>query len=208
MSTSADKAYQTIKEKIITLDMAPGTAIHEVELAGQLQLGRTPVREALKLLQAEKLVTTVPRRGMFVSSIAITDLQEIAEVRVELEGLSARLAAERATDEELAEIGEKGRQADGAADLDPRQAIHLDRRLHTLISAASHNDYLISEVERFYNLSLRLWYVALARVHTADLDMHVHSELFEAIQARDAARAEELMREHIRSFHRSIRAAM
>ena len=159
-------------------------------------------------MQAEKLVMTIPRRGMFVSSVAITDLQQIAEVRVELEGLSARLAAERATAAELAEIDTSCRQTDEMNGVDPRQAIHVDRRLHALIAAASHNDYLISEVERFYSLSLRLWHLALARVQTADLDMQVHINLFGAIQAHDEARAEELMREHIRNFHRSIRAAM
>jgi DNA-binding GntR family transcriptional regulator len=101
LSTDADKAYQIIKEKIITLELPPGSAIHETALAEELQLGRTPIREALKLLQAEQLVTTVPRRGMFVSSISITDLQQIAEVRMQLEGLAARLAAQRATPEEL-----------------------------------------------------------------------------------------------------------
>lgn len=208
MSTSASKAYDIIKEKIITLEMPPGSAIHEVSLAERLEFGRTPVREALKLLQAEKLVTTVPRRGMFVSSVAITDLQQIAEVRVELEGLSARLAAERATTEDLLQIDASYQEAAAHAGMDPLRAIHLDRRLHSLMAQASHNAYLISEVERFYSLSLRLWHLALARVQTADLDMQVHQHLVEAIQSRDAARAEQLMREHIRSFQRSIRQAM
>jgi len=208
MTTTASRAYDIIKEKIITLEMPPGSPIHEVNLSEELQLGRTPVREALKLLHAEKLVTTIPQRGMFVSSVALTDLQQIAEVRVELEGLSARLAAERATPDEVAEIDALCRQASDQANGEPRQAIQIDRRLHAVIAKASHNEHLMSEVERFYSLSLRLWHLALARIQTADLDMQVHRELLEAITARDPGRAAELMREHIRSFHRSIRAAM
>jgi DNA-binding GntR family transcriptional regulator len=208
LSTDADKAYQIIKEKIITLELPPGSAIHETALAEELQLGRTPIREALKLLQAEQLVTTVPRRGMFVSSISITDLQQIAEVREQLEGLAARLAAQRATPEELMALEETCRQAAEAVSRPAHEAIHVDRRLHQLIASASHNDYLKTEVERFYSLSLRLWYVALTRVRTQDLDIDMHFQVLDAIRNRDAQRAEALMQEHIHNFHNAIRALL
>ncbi|MGQ9666501.1 MAG: GntR family transcriptional regulator [Anaerolineae bacterium] len=208
MSTDADKAYQTIKEKIITLELPPGSAIHETALAEELRLGRTPIREALKLLQAEQLVTTVPRRGMFVSSISITDLQQIAEVRVQLEGLAARLAAQRATAEELAALEEACRQAAEASTRPAHEAIHIDRKLHSLIASAAHNEYLKTEVERFYSLSLRLWYVALTRVRTQDLDIQMHFQVLDAIRSRDAQHAEALMQEHIHNFHKAIRALL
>jgi DNA-binding GntR family transcriptional regulator len=206
--TSAARAYEIIKHKIITLEMAPGSAIHESALAEELNLGRTPIREALRLLQSEKLVTTVPRRGMFVSNVSITDLQQIAEVRIQLEGLAARLAAERATPEEIELIEEHCVQAERSPESDPRRVIHTDRRLHLLIAQASHNEYLTSEVDRYYSLSLRLWHLALARVQTADLDVGVHRAVMQAIKARDPERAESLMQEHIRNFHRAIRSAM
>ena len=82
-STSADRAYQLIRDKIVTLDMQPGSVIQEAEMMTQLGLGRTPIREALKRLETEKLVEVTPRRGMFVAEIAITDLPQICEVRVE-----------------------------------------------------------------------------------------------------------------------------
>jgi len=206
--TSANRAYEIIKHKIITLEMAPGSAIRESALADELQLGRTPIREALRLLQAEQLVATIPRRGMFVTNVSITDLQQIAEVRIELEGLAARLAAERATPEEVVRLEEHCDEAERSPDKDPRRVIHTDRRLHIWIAEASHNDYLVTEVDRYYTLSLRLWHLALARVQTADLDVSVHRRVTEAIKDRDADRAEALMQEHIRNFHRSIRAAM
>ncbi len=208
MSTDAEKAYQIIKEKIITLELPPGSAIHETALAEELQLGRTPIREALKLLQAEQLVTTVPRRGMFVSSISITDLQQIAEVRVQLEGLAARLAAQRASSEELAALENTCHEVAQAVALPAQEAIHIDRKLHHLIASASHNEYLKTEVDRFYSLSLRLWYVALTRVRTQDLDIDMHFRVLEAIRDRDASRAEALMQEHIHNFHKAIRALL
>jgi DNA-binding GntR family transcriptional regulator len=206
--TNASRAYEIIKHMIITLEMAPGSAIHESALADGLQLGRTPIREALRLLQSEKLVATIPHRGMFVSNVSITDLQQIAEVRVGLEGLSARLAAERATAEEVSLLERYCEAAEAALAGDARRAIEHDRRLHMAVAEASHNEYLVSEVERYYSLSLRLWYLALARVQVADLDMGVHGKLLDAIRDRDADRAEAFMQDHVRSFHRSIRAAM
>jgi DNA-binding GntR family transcriptional regulator len=206
--TSAGRAYATIKERIVTLEMAPGSAIRERALAENLCLGRTPVREALKLLEAEQLVMTVPGRGMFVSNVSIMDLQQIAEIRVELESLAARLAVVRATATEIAQLEQYCDLTTGTHELQPSQAIHVDRRLHALFANASHNDYLAREIERFYSLSLRLWHLAFERVHTADLDMTVHSRLVGAMKARNADLAGTLMRDHIHNFQRSIRAAM
>ena len=80
--TDAGKAYLQIKEKIITVEMLPGSVIQESKLMEELSLGRTPIREALKQLQSENLVVVAPRRGMFVADVAITDLQQVYEVRV------------------------------------------------------------------------------------------------------------------------------
>ncbi len=91
--TDADKAYRQIKEKIVTVQMMPGSVIREAELMDNLRFGRTPIREALKRLQTESLVDVVPRRGLFVADITITDLQQIYEVRVEVESLCARSTA-------------------------------------------------------------------------------------------------------------------
>jgi len=208
LTTDVDKAYAILKDKIVTLEMPPGSAIHETTLAHELNLGRTPIREALKLLQAEQLVVTVPRRGMFVSSVTITDLHQIAEVRTELEGLAARLAAQRASEAEIDMIRSASEHIREALDQVPKEAIYTDRRLHSLIAEASHNTYLSTEVERFYNLSLRLWHLALSRIRTRDLDIQAHYDLIEAIVRHDASDAEEIMREHIRNFHRAIREAI
>ena len=78
---------------IVTLELAPGSVIDEAELQEELQMGRTPIREALKRLSLESLVSIVPRRGMFVTNIGINDLQRLLEVRLELETLAVRLAA-------------------------------------------------------------------------------------------------------------------
>jgi DNA-binding GntR family transcriptional regulator len=101
----SDKAYHLIRLKIITLELAPLSAIDEQALMEDLQLGRTPIREALQRLAAEGLVNSAPRRGMFVADISLTDLQKIFELRVILEGFCARLAAQRVTRDQLGSTG-------------------------------------------------------------------------------------------------------
>ena len=93
--TDTQRAYELIRVKIITTQMPPGAVIHEGDLMAELGLGRTPIREALKLLEAQRLVSVSPRRGMFVAPINLADLGEIEEMRSVLDPLSVRLAAAR-----------------------------------------------------------------------------------------------------------------
>jgi len=203
--TDADRAYLQIKEKIITVQMAPGSVIQEIRLIEELGLGRTPIREALKQLQSENLVVVAPRRGMFVSDVAITDLQKIYEVRVELESLCARLAAQRITSEQISEL--KGLMAEcRETDHNNKELVlSLDRRFHGLMAEAADNKFLRSEVEKFYNLSLRIWYLAINSIQSQDVDVDAHFEIAHAIETQDCDESERRMREHIGHFHDTIR---
>src|SRR5262249_56355181 len=89
---------------IVTLELPPGAVVREPELTERLGIGRTPVREALRRLAQERLVEGFPRRGMFVTKVDVRDLARLCEVRVALEPEAARLAAERATQTDLAEL--------------------------------------------------------------------------------------------------------
>src|SRR5436305_14286372 len=100
----ADRAYVELRDRIVTLRIAPGAPIDEDLLGQELQMGRTPVREAIKRLSLENLVTVFPRRGTFASEINITDLAQISDVRVQLEGHAAYRAAERITAEQRSEL--------------------------------------------------------------------------------------------------------
>jgi DNA-binding GntR family transcriptional regulator len=203
--TDADKAYREIKNKIITVEMPPGSTIHELRLMGELNLGRTPIREALKRLQAENLVVVAPRRGMFVAEIAITDLQQVYEVRVELESLCARLAAERITPELLEEISCLVAEYQSGDRRDKKWLMTLDRRIHFLLAEAAANKFLRTEFEVFYNLSLRIWYLALNEIQPEDIDVEAHLLVLEAVKAHDAELAEQRMRKHIKHFHNAIK---
>jgi DNA-binding GntR family transcriptional regulator len=203
--TDADRAYERIKQMIVTLKLKPGAVIQEQQLINQLSLGRTPIREALNRLEVENLVIIEPRRGIFVADIAITDLTQIYEVRKELEALAACLATARADAADIARLEllvEEYRTID-PADLEALFAI--DREFHMTLAHATNNSFLIRELDLFYNLSLRIWYLALSSVSASDIDVEAHLEILIAIQHRNPQMAEERMREHIRCFHQAIR---
>lgn len=203
--TDADRAYQIIKEKIITIQMQPGSAIREADLMKELKLGRTPIREALKRLQVESLVVSAPRRGISVAEIAITDLVQIYEIRVELEALGARLAALRITPEQLDELRGLVEEYHQADKKDKYLLMDLDCRFHDLLSRATRNNFLRNELDLFHNLSLRIWHMALAYAKPEDLNVSAHLDILKAIEAHDAECAAETMRRHIEHFHKTIK---
>ena len=204
----SDKAYHLIKRKIITLELAPLSVIDEQALMEDLQLGRTPIREALQRLVGEDLVFSVPRRGMFVADISITDLQQVFEVRVVMECFCARLAARRITPEQIAQLEALIRELDQVADEDYETPMAIDEEFHELFYQASANEFLASTLCRLHALSLRLWWVVLHRVTHLREAVSVHGEIIPALKARDEEKAEALMQEHLVDFHDRIKAAL
>jgi len=205
----ADRAYYRIRELIVSLELAPGSLISERELMERFELGRTPVREALRALARERLVEVYPRRGMFVSGIDVGDLAGLSEVRAVLESDAAGLAAVRATDEDreviaalLAELNETG-GANGE-----RKLIDLDQRIHRHIYHCTHNPFLEATLNEYYVLTLRIWFLALDRVVRLEDAVQEHRELLEAISGGDPARAEDAMRRHVTGFEQAIRKVL
>jgi DNA-binding GntR family transcriptional regulator len=203
--TNAEKAYTQIKGKIITAEMPPGSVINEAQLMEEFELGRTPIREAIKQLQTENLVMVTPRKGMYVADIAVTDLLQIFEVRVELESFATRLAAERITQHEIIDLQKLAAAYRDADPSDKDCLINLDGEFHLLLAKATHNKFLIKEIEQYYNLSLRIWYIALNYAKPEDIDVDAHIEILEAIQVQDAIKAGQRMRKHIQDFHKTIK---
>ncbi|MFP3853212.1 MAG: GntR family transcriptional regulator [Anaerolineales bacterium] len=203
--TESERAYRQIKDRILSITMSPGTAIREGALSQELQIGRTPIREALKRLEAEHLVVALPHRGMHVADISITDLTEIYEVRIELESLSAALAAERMRPDQLARMRALAEDYRAMAQADLRSLFSVDRSFHMALARGAHNRFLEWEIARYYDLSQRVWNMALRYVDAQDIDVAAHLDLLEAVEVGDPKRAEEGMRLHIESFHRTIK---
>jgi DNA-binding GntR family transcriptional regulator len=205
----ADRAYAELRDRIVTLRIAPGEPIDEDVLGEELDMGRTPVREAIKRLALENLVTVFPRRGTFASEINITDLADISDVRMVLEGQAAYRAAQRISDERRGELeellGDLGRSK-GSDDVEALMA--LEARVHRFVYRCADNPYLEETLGCYLNLSLRIWYLVLDRLPHLFARVHENDDVLHAIAAGDADRARDVLAEHIATFGREIRAVL
>jgi DNA-binding GntR family transcriptional regulator len=203
----AEKAYVAIRRLIVTLELGPGSVINERELVERLGIGRTPVREALRRLAQEGLVEVYPRRGMFVTDVDVRKLALVSEVRAALEPEAARLAAERATDAERAELRELLDELD-AAGADDHALMALDERIHRAVYRCARNDLLATTLEQYYVLALRIWTIALDRQHELNDAVQGHRALLEAIHDGDGERAAATMRAHVEDFEQAMRRVL
>jgi len=207
----ADRAYLTIRDRLIMLAIQPGEPIDDDQLAKSLGVGRTPVREALKRLEGDRLVVSYPRRGTFATGMDIADLAHISEIRVQLEPLAARRAAERAPRTTRTELGELASRVEALdiAHVDRTEVMRWDLSVHRAIYRAANNPHLEDVLIRYDNLATRIHCMFLDRLST--VDMHIvaeHVALLRAIAAGEADRADDLAREHVLGFERAIRAVI
>jgi DNA-binding GntR family transcriptional regulator len=205
----ADRAYAELRDRIVTLRISPGAPIDEDQLGGELGIGRTPVREAIKRLALENLVTVFPRRGTFASEINITDLADISDVRTQLEGHAAYRAAQRITVAHRAELQLLLDELSGSRGSDDVAALmELDACVHRFVHRCAGNPYLEETLGRYFNLSLRIWYLVLDRLPHLFTRVHEHEGLLRAIADGDADRAQTIVAEHIDTFESEIRSVL
>jgi DNA-binding GntR family transcriptional regulator len=206
--SQGERAYLLIRDRIITLKLAPGSVIEETRLREDLGLGRTPIREALQRLAHENLVTFVPHRGTFVCDINLTDLHRLTELRVELEGYAARLAAERASARDRAVMEALMAELDGIDEADVDNLMRLDQRIHRQVYQATRNAFLQATLEETFNLSLRIWFLGLDRGVRLKQAVEEHRQLLQAIVSHDGEKAESVMRRHVAGFEEAIRKVL
>jgi DNA-binding GntR family transcriptional regulator len=206
--SQSEEAYRRILGRIVSLEMPPGSVVNEARLREELNIGRTPIREALQRLARENLVKSIPHRGTFVTDVNITDLARITEVRVVLEAHAARLSAEKGTSSDREAIEELLGVLRRGGVTDQRDLMQLDQRIHRLIYRTAHNPFLEATLERYFNLSLRLWYLVLDREIRLREAVEEHLELLQAILAGDGDLAETIMRRHVIGFEREIRKVL
>lgn len=204
---ASDLAYRQLKRDIETLRLSPGAVLNEAALMRELNVGRTPLREALQRLAMDRLVVIMPRQGTIVSDLSIQTLQEIFEVRVNLEGLSCRLAAERGTPTQLEHLNtllttmkEVARASDYEA------LLYLDQQFHRYIAGMSRNSHLEEILDRLNSQSFRFWYLSFTRAGRLDETQAEHQTILEAMATRDGARAQQYMLEHVEQFKRKVMA--
>ncbi len=169
--------------------------------------GRMPVREAIRRLAQEDLVTIVPRKGTLIATIQVDDLQKIFELRLTLEALSARLAAERITDAELTGLESLIARA-RSVDAGSEEPVKIDRAFHLAIASATGNEFLHRAVERALNLALRVLYLSGSRMAKTGEIAHEYAAVLRALRDRDSERAAAAMQAHIEEFRKKVRGAL
>jgi len=208
-ATLSTQAYVQIRQKIVMLEMAPGSIIDEDGLQAELGLGRTPIREALLRLSQEKLINILPRRGIFVSEITVSHLQQLFEMRLSLEPVAARLAAQRGTDGQF-HAYEKVLAT--CVNMPAQQKndvfIQADQACHELLYEASGNKLLEDALRMLYTLSLRLWKFSKIEIESLDVALSPHVQVLSALKNRDGDLASDLIEGHVRKFQEEIRNAL
>ncbi len=203
-----DAAYERILLDIICGELAPGEWIDEAALAERYRAGRAGVRDALLRLALEGLVERKPRLGTVVAAPGVFEFLQVFELRAQLEGQCAALAARNAKPGEAETITRAFANADRAiADADWRLLVCYDRRFHQSMAAAAHNVWLERTLVTLHNSALRFWYHALPRrpVRAVKKEIARHREVAAAIAARDAEAAQAAMRAVLSEFPATVR---
>ncbi|MDQ4490929.1 GntR family transcriptional regulator [Sinomonas sp. ASV486] len=206
--TLAEHAYLELRERIIDMRLRPGSALDEEELMRELGVGRTPMREAVKRLESDRMLTVYPRRGTIVSDVNIKDLRAISDARRVLEAFAARRAAEQVTDEDrvLLRACLDDLARDGAtSNLD---AMDVDERIHRTVYTIMRNTYVEATLLQYFNLSQRMWNFVLAGLAPITANVHEHTDLLTAIMDGDPDRAAALAEQHVTHFEDLVRNAL
>jgi DNA-binding GntR family transcriptional regulator len=196
--TIRDEVYDQLRNAIIAGDLAPGERIKERDVATGMKISTTPVKEALRKLEQDGLVSGEPRRGAIVSSVALTAVEEIIEIRAALDSLGARLAASKLSREDAESL--RNQLARMARSLEQHDAAALDAansELHTMIRAASRNYFIARFVESLSPFATSVSSDALNDRREARRGYTEHVAIVEALVRQDADEAEKLMRAHL-----------
>jgi DNA-binding GntR family transcriptional regulator len=200
-----ERAYQTLRTAILDGRFAVGERLYESKIAEQLGISRNPVRESFRRLQQDGLVDVRPRGGIYVASISIEEADDIYRVRGALEGLAARLAAERITGSELEELKSLAFGCnDGVPDELNRSTVSNADHFHKAVHEFAHSPQLLEPLQLIYGRVLHYRNVTLRLPGRAGVASQGHVEIYQAIAKRDGARAELVMRDHIEGARISL----
>lgn len=204
-----ERTYNNIKQRIVSLAFPPGSVINETVLMGEFGIGRTPIREALKRLERDKLVVIMPRRGTFVTEISIGDLSQIFDNRILLETYIAKLAALRGTeahwdqmDAILVAMREKGESAT------LEELVEADRECHEIMFAAANQKYLHDTLIMLYAQTNRLWYAYSPKAVLMHRALDDHQSILAALRQRNSNLVSQLLHDHIQKIRQEVQAVM
>lgn len=204
-----DYIFETLKNRIVNLEYEPGVVLNEVEVAQEFATSRTPVRRVFQILENVKLLNLIPRVGAQVVAIDMKRMKAVFELTRELDPFAARLAIERISDEQIAELEEIiHRMNNYDIDVDYQKAITDDQRFHDIIFSSCNNTWLQEILTTLHYHTERLWHYSEEHFDNMNLFTHSLNELLDAIKNKDVEKAEKHSRDHIDSFVDKIKSVL
>ena len=199
-----DVVFQTLRQAILRGQLQPGERLMEIHLAQKLGVSRTPVREAIRMLELEGLVTMVPRRGAIVADITVSDLEDVLEVREALEELAVRKACQNMTEEQLEKLKQAADRFSGCLEKDLMASAQADVEFHEIICEATKNKRLVQILN---NIREQIYRYRLENLkdHSSHANLvEEHAAICRALEARSEEKASEAIRIHIEHQKDSI----
>lgn len=196
---------EALKDAIVNGKLKPGERLMEQQVAEELGVSRTPVREAIRKLEIEGFIIIIPRKGAYVSDISLKDIAQVFEVRAAMEALAAGLAAQRIADDQMEKLERKLVEVKNAVDnSDLDNIIQFDTDFHEIIYDASRNDRLVQILNNLREQIQRYRTASLASPGRLKDTLREHQELVDAISTRNVALAQKVAKEHIENAENTI----
>jgi DNA-binding GntR family transcriptional regulator len=195
-----NSAYARLLTELREGRLNPGDRLRETELAERLGMSRTPVREAIRQLETDGIVTHLPRQGATIRTLDYAEVMELYEMRAVLEGTAARLAARAASEIEIEELLEMNRQMAEIGNVP--EAFVLNRQFHAALLDAAKNRFLARSIHALQRALMILGPTTLTEPDRAERAVEEHGHVLDAIRTRDGTQAEAAMRAHIEAAQR------
>ena len=193
-----DVVFNTLRQAILRGELKPGERLMEIALSQRLGVSRTPVREAIRMLEQEGLVIMIPRKGAQVAEISEKDLKDVLEVRLGLEELAVRIACQRITEEELEELEQAVKEFEEAMKEDNLGVLAAaDVKVHEVIYGSTHNKRLVQIISNIREQMYRYRVEYLKREEAHPQLIAEHAEIIEYISKGEKKAATDIMCKHI-----------
>lgn len=204
-----DVVFNTLREAILRGDLKPGERLMELQLAAKLGVSRTPIREAIRMLEQEGLAVTVPRRGAEVARMTLKDMEDVLEIRETLDELAVQLACKKISSEQLEQLRKVKEDFElNTRSNDVKKIAESDVKFHDIIYEATDNPKLVSMLSNLREQAYRYRVEYLKDTNSYPILIREHEAILEGLQSRDCQKAAKAMQEHVENQAAAVKAVI
>lgn len=204
-----DVVFNTLREAILKGELQPGERLMELQLASKLGVSRTPIREAIRMLEQEGLAVTVPRKGAEVARMTLKDMEDVLEIREALDELAAQIACERISSEQMNRLMDTKKEFERIlASGEVKEIADVDVKFHDIIYEATDNAKLVYLLNNLREQLFRYRVEYLKNPENYPALIQEHEAIVSALEARDKAKVTEAMHEHVTNQAVAVKAVI